>query len=131
VERAAFARRITEISFREGVLTDVMINKESELERFAGIPLRIARAIVDIPAQIVQFRIIDIKGQTEILDAQGKLIQAVADYKRTVNAADPLSAAAIDAGAKSATVRSGQFVGACVNGGGDPATCVSMARSGR
>lgn len=134
VERAAFARRITEISFRDGVLTDVTINKGSELERFAGIPLSVARAIVDIPAQIVQFRIIDIKGQTEILDAQGKLIQAVAEYKKTVNAADPLSAAAAadDAGApKSATIRSGQFVGGCVNGGGDPATCVSMARSGR
>jgi hypothetical protein len=89
VDRAIFANRKTTLSFSKGVLTDVAINKGSELVGFVQIPLAVAKAIVDVPGQIVTLRLVDTQNKTALLTAQTQLIQAIAAYRQTTGS-DPI-----------------------------------------
>jgi hypothetical protein len=124
VERALFTNRLTTVYFDDGVLTDVSINKGSELLGFVSIPIVVAKAIVSVPAQIVQFRILDTQNQTRLLNAQGELIQAVAAYQATVSGSDNSGGTP-----KSAKVREGTFVGSCIDAGAPAETCRDIAQS--
>ena len=118
VERAVFTTRKTTLNFNKGVLTDVAIDKKSELAGFVSIPLAAAKAIVDVPGQIVTLRITDTSNKTALLVAQTQLIEAMAAYK-TANAANGSLP-----GGRSATLaqrRSAEIYGACQNAGGGPA----------
>src|SRR5262249_33614448 len=88
IQRALFTNRVTTVYFDQGVLTDVSVNKGSELLGFVSIPLVVAKAVVAVPAQIIQFRILDTQNQTALLNAQGQLIQAVTDYQAAVTASN-------------------------------------------
>ena len=77
VERAIFAERNTTLTFKDGMLTDVTVTKNSELVGFVSIPLALAKAIVDIPTQIIQVKIADTKSQSTLLNEQGNLIKAM------------------------------------------------------
>jgi hypothetical protein len=126
VERALFTHRKTYISFNHGVIADVTIDKGSELEGFVKIPLTLAKAIVDVPAQIIQIRIRDTQNQAALLRAQGDLINATVAYRMLV---EGRSGTIGRSGSPEA--RSGQFVGACVDGGGPPDVCNDLARNPR
>ena len=93
VERATFTERQTTLNFNLGVLTDVAVNKKSELVGFVSIPLTVAQAIVSLPQQLITLRITDINNQTALMNAQNSLLQAVALYQSTV-AGNPLPAGA-------------------------------------
>jgi len=128
VSRALFAKRKTTIRFDQGILTDVAIDKGSELQGFVTIPLAAAKAIVAVPAQIIKVRIADVNNQTALLNAQGALIAQLAAYEQLVNARQ---AGGVAGGSpKSATTQAEHIYGACRNGGGSHADCVVIAGSG-
>ncbi len=83
VHRAIFTNRETSLTFANGVLTNVRIEKGSELEAFSRIPLEVAQAIVNLPTEIIQLRINDTKGQSELASAQTTLITTLADLNKT------------------------------------------------
>jgi hypothetical protein len=118
VDRAVFATRKTTLNFNKGVLTDVAINKGSELVGFVSIPLALAKAIVDVPGQIVTLRITDTNNQTQLLAAQTQLIEAIASYKVTTGAAGvtiPGRSASLE------TLRRTEIYAACRDAGGGAA----------
>ena len=57
VDRSAFVTRKTTLSFDYGVLRDITIEKPSEVLSFVEIPLRVAQAVVQIPAEIIKVRV--------------------------------------------------------------------------
>jgi hypothetical protein len=123
VERALFATRDTDLVFNQGVLTDVSIDKKSELVGFVRIPLAVAKAVVGVPAQILQIRIADTRNQTALLNAQGELANTLSKIRQ-----DNAKGAGDALGTRSAVSREGQFVGSCMNAGGDPESCQRLAR---
>lgn len=58
------------------MLTEATIDKKSELVGFVSIPLKVANAILDIPAQIVQLRINRTNARTNLIAAETALIEA-------------------------------------------------------
>ncbi len=76
VTRAAFVKKVTTLGFDHGILTDVHISKPSEVLGFLEIPLGIAKAIVSIPAELIQLKIDTTKSNTELLEAQKAGIEA-------------------------------------------------------
>jgi hypothetical protein len=122
VERAMFATRETDLSFNKGVLTDVSVNKTSELVGFVRIPLAVAKAVVSVPAQIIQIRITDTQNQTALLNAQGQLANTLAQIRRDNEGrrADVSDQRSLDGAG---------FIGRCTNAGGDEAMCARMART--
>jgi hypothetical protein len=126
VDRAMFAKRITSLSFSNGTLTDVIIDKDSEAVGFVSIPLVAAQAIVDIPGQMLRLRIADTQSHAALIQAQGNLLTAISNYNTAIS-----PAAGAGALPKSASVRDGQFIGACINAGADAATCRDLQRTGR
>ena len=121
VERATFTERQTTLNFNLGVLTDVAVNKKSELVGFVSIPLTVAQAIVSLPQQLITLRITDINNQTALMNAQNSLLQAVALYQSTV-AGNPLPAGA----PQSARLRGGELIGGCLDAHGPLEACKSL-----
>ena len=76
VTRGAFVKKVTELDFENGVLTQVKIDKPSELLGALDIPLAAARAILSIPAELIQLKIDTTKSQSELVKAQKDLIEA-------------------------------------------------------
>jgi hypothetical protein len=135
VQRAMFTKRQTTLAFSNGTLTDVAVDKGSEAEGFVVIPLAVAKALADIPAQIIQVRIADVQSHAALIQAQGNLVNATAQYAALVaatngNAGSTAGRAAAIAGSGS-EFRTGQFVGGCLNAGGDPTTCKGLAETSK
>ena len=128
IARTMFAKRVTSVKFDQGTLTDIAIDKGSELEGFVKIPLAVAQAIVDIPAQIMSIRLSDVQSHAALIQAQGNLLNASIAYANAVatGGRDAPRAGGL-AGSRSTSARSGQFIGGCINAGGDPKTCGDIA----
>jgi hypothetical protein len=122
IERAMFTHRNTTVVFNEGVLTDVTVDKGSELVGFVRIPLALAKAIVDVPAQIIQIRITDAQQRIELINAQTALLQQLSERGETA------PTAAVET-PKSATAREAAYAGACIDAGGPAEVCRNLARS--
>lgn len=56
VKRTAFVKRVNKIGIQDGVILSNEINKPSSVEGFVSIPVNIAKVIVSIPSQLIQFR---------------------------------------------------------------------------
>lgn len=56
VRRTAFVKQINNVTIQDGIITSNEINKPSSVEGFISIPVNVAKSIVSIPAQLVQFR---------------------------------------------------------------------------
>jgi hypothetical protein len=77
VHRAAFVKNITNATFDQGILTEVHIEKPSELLGFVEIPLAIAKAISEIPGELLQFKIDYSTKEKQLADAQKAQLDAV------------------------------------------------------
>ncbi len=130
VERAMFTKRQTTLKFEQGVLTDVAVKKGSELEGFVEIPLAVAHAIVDVPAQIVQVRIADTTNQTVLLNAQMQLMDTIAKLPEgvAIDRAARLRGARAASPTAAADVRSARFLGACTDAGQTTEKCQALLR---
>ncbi len=56
VKRTAFVKRVNNIGIQDGVIFSNEIKKPSSVEGFVTIPTNIAKALVSIPAQLIQFK---------------------------------------------------------------------------
>lgn len=134
VERALFAQRATTLTFESGVLTGVSIDKKSELLGFVSIPLVLAQAIVDVPTRIIQLRISDANKRADLIDAQGKLINAISSYNNYVQQARAGTTAASDArsggGASPYRARVGEFMSSCLDGRLSEDECRRLQKEG-
>ena len=114
VKRALFATRNTELTFANGVLTNIKIDKTSELENFSRIPLALAQAIVRLPTEIVQLRIDDTTNATNLANKEMALSAALAELSKT-RADNPQVPVIPD--------RQGQLMQHCLDQGGPPDFC--------
>jgi hypothetical protein len=64
ITRSSFVKKTYGFKMANGMLTENTINKPSEVEGFLSIPINIAKAIVSVPAQLLSFKIENIKRQT-------------------------------------------------------------------
>lgn len=87
VTRAAFVKKVTTVDFDNGVFKEIAIDKPSSTLAFVEIPLSIAKAILSVPAEIVQLKIDTTKSAKDLhdartaeLEARQKLIEAQEDF---------------------------------------------------
>jgi hypothetical protein len=83
ITRAAFVRKVTNLTFDSGVLTEIHIEKPSEALAFMEIPLTIAKAILSVPAELIQLKINYSSRDKELHDARKAELeakQALLDY---------------------------------------------------
>jgi hypothetical protein len=64
VSRASFVKKVQNLDFTEGMLTQVTVNKPSEIEGAVTIPLEISRAILALPGQIVADNLAALESET-------------------------------------------------------------------
>ena len=85
LERFRFVRATNKLAFNQGLLTKFEIEKPSEALGFIQIPIDVAKAIVDIPGQLLQMKVQSTTNETGLLEAQKALLearQALAQAKR-------------------------------------------------
>ena len=70
ISRAMFVTKVYEIEFDNGILTRVTIKKPSEALAAASIPIEIAKAIVAIPAELIQLKINTASGEKALLESE-------------------------------------------------------------
>jgi hypothetical protein len=70
VKRTAFVKRVNKIGIQDGVILSNEINKPSSVEGFVSIPVNIAKVIVSIPGQLIQFRFDNTKRTDEFEKAK-------------------------------------------------------------
>jgi hypothetical protein len=80
VQRTPFVKRINSIAFQDGLILNNDIVNPSSVEGFVSIPINVAKAIVSIPGQLIQFRY----DNTKRLDSLEKI---KLDYEKSIQAA--------------------------------------------
>ncbi|MFZ1528060.1 MAG: hypothetical protein WAT19_04870 [Ferruginibacter sp.] len=70
VNRTAFVKRTNKIAIQDGLIMSNEINKPSSVEGFVSIPVNVAKSVVSIPAQLVQFKFDNTKKQEELEKAK-------------------------------------------------------------
>lgn len=76
IDRTFFAQRTTTLDFEDGILKKVRLQKDAELVNLVAIPLQIAESIAALPANIIQVRIDQSKGQKHLILAENDLMRA-------------------------------------------------------
>lgn len=76
IDRAAFVRQETLITFTDGSLTSIKLDKPSQVLAAVGIPVKIARIAFAIPLAGLQQNTAVVKAQTDLLNQQTALIDA-------------------------------------------------------
>lgn len=76
ISRAALVEKITVIDFENGMLKQVDIQKPSEALAIASLPVEILKAIVAIPAELIQLKIDTTDRDQKLIDAQKNLIES-------------------------------------------------------
>lgn len=82
IERSSFVKKTYVMKVSNGLLTENSIEKPSQVEGFISIPIKVAQAIMSIPAQLIQFRIVNIKNETSLETTQQNLDKAKLDTKK-------------------------------------------------
>lgn len=88
VRRAMFVKKVQVPKFSNGLLIENSVNKPSEVEAFLSIPINIGRALFSIPAALFQFKITQIKKQTEYENALTELLKTRQRASDTENTSD-------------------------------------------
>jgi hypothetical protein len=88
VDRTQWVKHEVTANFDKGRLTKVEVKKPSEAAAFASIPADVLKAIVGIPAELVQFKI-DTSGKDKALaEALQKQLEAEQAYIKALEAAE-------------------------------------------
>lgn len=70
VKRTPFVKRVNKIGLQDGLIVSNEINNPSSVEGFVSIPVNVAKAIVSIPGQLIQFRYDNTKRAEELEKAK-------------------------------------------------------------
>ncbi|MEO1025892.1 MAG: hypothetical protein AAFX07_10105 [Pseudomonadota bacterium] len=128
IRRALFTTRKTELKFTAGVLTDISIDKGSEVAGFVSIPLNILRAIFALPTELISIKIGENNKMQDLIRSRAELAVAEAELKAKQ---DELTTAqsvantrnAFTVGLRSGTVTLPQCVAACQSTDRDSTSC--------
>jgi len=82
IKRSFFIRREQQPKLSNGLLIQNRIVKPSEAESLITIPIKIAKAVFSIPAQLFQFKIMQVRQETEFTKARKDLAQARQDLAK-------------------------------------------------
>lgn len=93
LERFPFVRANNTLTFSQGLLTKFEIDKPSEALGFIQIPIDVAKAIVDIPGQLLQMKVQSTTNETGLLEAQKALLEARRALEETENPSKPADGA--------------------------------------
>ena len=77
VSRAAFVKKVTKVTFEDGILTELYVNKPSEVLAFLEIPFYLVQSIVALPTELIQVKIKYSTSQTSLYEQQLKELQAL------------------------------------------------------
>ena len=77
IKRAMFVKKMNNLTIENGMLTVNEIKKPSEFEGVISVPIKIAKAIVSIPAQLISLKI-------DRTNKQKQLNQAMQDLQSTI-----------------------------------------------
>lgn len=84
IDRAFFTNRKTAMTFDQGALLNVRVEKGSELAGFVEVPLTLAQGIAALPANIVKVKIDVTNQRSTLIKAQDDLLKAQRDYNADV-----------------------------------------------
>ena len=129
VNRTFFATRTTTLDFEEGMLRDVTIEKTSELESFVKVPLHIAQAIVNLPAQIIQLKIDIGSSEANLIRARADLISAEAQLITALAALREARAGGSGSGSGGAADAQTVAAGLALSSGGGVQACIARCSS--
>ena len=76
VTRAAFVKKVTRVTFEDGILTELYVNKPSEVLAFLEIPFYLVQSIVALPTELIQVKIGYSDKRTLLLQKQLEELQA-------------------------------------------------------
>ncbi len=82
VRRSPFVKKVYGLKMLNGIVTENIINKPSEVEGFLSIPINIAKAILSVPAQLIQLKIDTTKRQTLLETEHQNLVKAQLESKK-------------------------------------------------
>lgn len=91
IRRAAFVKKVTNITFEDGILKEVHLEKPSEALGFMDIPVGIAKAISSVPGELLQLKVDYVKQDTALLQEQKNALdaaKALSDAKKGSTGAD-------------------------------------------
>ena len=80
VRRSACVERKNNLTFTNGVLTNVVSTKPSEVLGCLKIPVDIAKALVDIPAGLLSVKVKNVQTETALTDAQTLNLKAQTNF---------------------------------------------------
>jgi alpha-beta hydrolase superfamily lysophospholipase len=87
VSRSLFVERKTMLTFKDGVLTDVSIDKPSSVAAFVNLPLQAVQVLVQIPVKALTIRTNEYANRKALIQVQAQLIQTLIDYQKQQEAA--------------------------------------------
>ncbi len=82
IGRAAFVKRINNIVMQDGIIVSNEIKNPSSLEGFISIPINIAKAIVSIPTELIQFKYNNVKNKDELEKAKLSYEKSIQDNQK-------------------------------------------------
>ena len=82
VNRTAFVSRINKIAIQDGIILSNEITKPSSVEGFISIPVNVAKAVISIPAQLVQFRYDNTKRLNDLETAKLEFEKSILESKK-------------------------------------------------
>jgi hypothetical protein len=85
VRRSFFVKKQQLPKFQQGLLVEQSINKPSEMEGLISVPVNILKAIVSIPAQLLQFKINRVNQETAYEKALVAALKAKEELKDAVH----------------------------------------------
>ncbi len=75
ITRPAFTKKVTKLTFANGVLTEVYLNQPSEMLAGLKIPSEIIKSVAGMPLELLQFRVNYADAYNQLLQAQIQQIQ--------------------------------------------------------
>jgi hypothetical protein len=76
ITRNAFVKKVTKIEFEHGLLKKVTLNKPSEVRGAVSLPIEIGKALVAIPAELIQLKINRAEDEQTLLAAEKRRLAA-------------------------------------------------------
>lgn len=84
INRTAFVKRTNELKIKGGVLVYNHINNPSSVEGFVSIPIDVAKAVVSVPAQLLQFKYDNTQAKKQLIEGQGELEASILNNEKEV-----------------------------------------------
>jgi len=85
ITRPAFVQKVQNLTFTNGLLTQVNLKQDSELLAALGIPADLVKTVAGLPIELIKFQTQNVQGETGLLQAQMTLIQAQIDLQNKKN----------------------------------------------